>query len=109
MPHFAMEPVTAFMRTIGGCGRKPVRVGQVTPPVVRIECVAAMYAGLGLDHIGQGTRHGPKSVLVLDRTIYVSQNKWLAFDVTSFAPTNEPSTLWFTPRALLTRVNRWFG
>jgi hypothetical protein len=43
------------------------------PLVVQFERVAAMYAGprpgLGLgSHAGQGTRHGPKSVLVSDRT-----------------------------------------
>jgi len=41
----------------------PVRIGQVTPWVVRIERMAAMYAGLGLglglvlglgNHAGQG-------------------------------------------------------
>src|ERR1700722_268232 len=58
----------------------PLRIRQVTPSVVRIECVAAMYAGLGLDlglgsHAGQDTRHGPKSVLISDqrRAIDVSQ------------------------------------
>jgi hypothetical protein len=42
-----------------------------------------MHAGLDLDlglgsHACQGTRHGPKSVLVSDRrrTIDVSQNTW---------------------------------
>ena len=63
----------------------PLRIRQVTPSVVRTECVAAMYAGLGLDlglgsHAGQDTRHGPKSVLISDRrrTIDVSQNTWRA-------------------------------
>ena len=49
----------------------PLRIRQVTPSVVRIECVAAMYASLGLDlgvgsHAGQDTRQGPKSVQVSD-------------------------------------------
>jgi hypothetical protein len=42
-----------------------------------------MYAGLLLDlgvgsHAGQGTRHGPKSVLISDRrrAVDVSQNTW---------------------------------
>ena len=63
----------------------PLRIRQVTPSVVRIERVAAMYAGLLPDlglgsHAGQGTRHGPKSVLVSDRrrTIDISQNTWRA-------------------------------
>ena len=63
----------------------PLRIRQVTPSVVRIECVAAMYASLGLDlglgsHAGQSTRHCPKSVLISDRrrTIDVSQNTWRA-------------------------------
>lgn len=59
-----MEPVTAFMRTEGGCGRKPVRIGQVTPWVVQIERVAAMHAGLGLDHTDQDTPWTDKSALV---------------------------------------------
>jgi len=67
MPHFAMEPVTTMGRTINRCVRKPIRIAQVTPSVVRIESVAAMYAGLHLglgSHAGQGTRYGPKSVVV---------------------------------------------
>jgi hypothetical protein len=63
----------------------PLRIGQVTPSVVRIERVAAMHAsldlGLGLgSHAGQITRFYPESVLVLDqrRTIDVSQNTWRA-------------------------------
>jgi hypothetical protein len=45
--------------------------------------MAAMYAGLDLglgSHVRQGTRHGPKSVLVTDRrrTIDVSQDTWRA-------------------------------
>jgi len=65
MHHFEMVTVTAFRRTKNRCGRLPFRIGQVTPSVVRIERVAAMYAGLDLrlgSHIGQGTRHGPKSL-----------------------------------------------
>jgi hypothetical protein len=63
MHHFEMVAVTAFMRTKNRCGRLPFRIGQVTPSVVRIKRVAAMYAGLDLrlgSHIGQGTRDGPK-------------------------------------------------
>jgi hypothetical protein len=44
-----------------------------------------MYAGLLLDlgvgsHAGQGTRHGPKSVVISDRrrAVGVSQNTWRA-------------------------------
>jgi hypothetical protein len=84
MHHLAVVAVTAFVRT-KNCGvRKPVRIGQVTTlSVVRIEGVAAMYAGLDLrlgSHIGQGTRDDPKSVLISDRrrTIDVSQNAWCA-------------------------------
>jgi hypothetical protein len=85
MPHIAMVSVTAIGRTVIRCVRKPVRLEQVTPSVVRIERVAAMHAGLDLDlglgsHAGQGTRHGPKSVLVSDRrrTSGVSPNIWRA-------------------------------
>ena len=63
----------------------PIRIRQVTPSVARIESVAAMYASLDLDlglgsHAGQGTRHGPKSLLISDRrrAIDVSQNTWRA-------------------------------
>lgn len=59
MPNIAMEAVAAFMRTIDRCGRKPVRIGEVTRPGVRIERVATMHTGLGLDHTGQGTPRGP--------------------------------------------------
>lgn len=59
MPDIAMEAVTAFMRTIDRRGRKPLRIGEVTLAGVRIERVAAMYAGLGLDHTVEGTRRGP--------------------------------------------------
>jgi hypothetical protein len=52
-----------------------------------------MYASLGLDlglgsHAGQGTRHGPKSVLISARrrAIDVSQNTGLQFKATSFTP-----------------------
>ena len=85
MPHLAMVAVTAIRRAIVRCGRKPLRIGQVAPSVVRIERVAAMYAGLDFDlglgsHAGQGTRRGPESVLLSDRrrTIEVSQNVWPA-------------------------------
>lgn len=60
MPHFAMEPVAAFLRAIVCCGRKPVRIGHVTRSLVRIERVTAMYAGPGLAHTVQVTPHGPK-------------------------------------------------
>jgi hypothetical protein len=64
MHHFEMVPVTAFVRTKDRCGRLPFRIGQITPSVVSIERVAAMYAGLHLclgSHVGQGTRDRPKS------------------------------------------------
>jgi hypothetical protein len=85
MHHFEMVSVTAILRTIDRRGRMPLRIRQVAPSVVRIESVAAMYAGLLLDlgvgsHTGQGTRHGPKSVLISDRrrAVDVSQNTWRA-------------------------------
>jgi hypothetical protein len=63
VPHLAMELVSAFMRTINGCSGKPVRIGQVTPSVVRVERVAAMNAGLDLrlgSHIVRLRAMGPK-------------------------------------------------
>ena len=73
----------------------PLRIRQVTPSVARIESVAAMYASLDLDlglgsHAGQGTRHGPKSVLISARrgAIDVSQNTWRAHKATSFTLAN---------------------
>ncbi|WP_176213644.1 hypothetical protein [Mycobacterium avium] len=45
MPEIAMESVTALMRTKNRRGREPIRIGQVTPSVIRIERVAAMCAG----------------------------------------------------------------
>jgi hypothetical protein len=57
MPHIAVVPVTAILRTINRCGRKPCRIGQVTPSVVRIEGMAAMHAGLDLG-VGLGSHAG---------------------------------------------------
>jgi hypothetical protein len=52
-----------------------------------------MYASLSLDlglgsHAGQGTRHGPKSVLISARrrAIGGSQNTGLKFKAASFTP-----------------------
>lgn len=56
MTHLAVVPVTAFMRTIAGCRRKPFRIGNVARSLVRMERVSAMHAGLGLDHNAQNTR-----------------------------------------------------
>jgi hypothetical protein len=57
MPHIAVVPVAAILRTINRCGRKPCRIGQVTPSVVRIEGMAAMHAGLDLG-VGLGGHAG---------------------------------------------------
>jgi hypothetical protein len=63
------------------------------PSAVRIERVAAMHAdldlGLGLgSHTGQGTRHGPKSLLISDRrrAIALRKTHGLQCKATSFAP-----------------------
>jgi hypothetical protein len=66
----------------------PVRIGQVTVSVVGIERVAAMHAGLDLrlgSHTAQGTRYGPKSVLISGRrrTIDVTENTWRAIQTDS--------------------------
>lgn len=63
MHHFEVVPVAAIWRTIFGCGREPVRIGQVTVSVVRIEHVAAMDADLDLclgSHTSEGTRDRTK-------------------------------------------------
>ncbi|BBN45610.1 MULTISPECIES: hypothetical protein [Mycobacterium avium complex (MAC)] len=73
MPEIAMESVTALMRTKNRRDREPIRIGQVTPSVIRIEHVAAMCAGPDLgSHIGQGTRDTAKSALFFGATAAIA-------------------------------------
>lgn len=64
MRQLGMKPIATLLRTIDRCNRKPIRIGQATPWVGRVECVPALHAGLGLGHghTDQGTRRGPESV-----------------------------------------------
>ncbi|MCA2335871.1 hypothetical protein LIX17_00420 [Mycobacterium avium subsp. hominissuis] len=76
MPEIAMESVTALMRTKNRRGREPIRIGQVTPSVIRIERVAAMCAGPDLaSHIAQGTRDTAKSALFFGATAAIDVAK----------------------------------